>query len=145
MKAIDLLVTKKCSKCKGWLPVERFSKNKARYDGLQNTCKCCAANAKRANPEQNRKDVSAWKIRNPGKWKAIRKLYKASNPEKYKAIRKLHQKRRYKRGVQELRTFYIKDRLCKGTSLKPKDIPVELVELKRKHLKIHRQLKIIKL
>jgi hypothetical protein len=123
---------KKCSTCKEVFEISFFSKNAARHDGLSNICKVCRAAWRRQNPEQNRKDVKAWKERcKEGK----------CFPEYVRLNRRRHEKQRYKRAIIELRDCYIKDLLCDGTSLKPKDIPQEMVDLKRTHLKIHRQLK----
>jgi hypothetical protein len=77
--------------------------------------------------------------------KEIQKLAKrrwvTDNKERHIEQNRKHQKAFWRRAVTELRDCYIKELICDGTSLKPKDIPRELVELKRMHLKFHRQLK----
>jgi hypothetical protein len=138
-----VVTTKKCSKCKEPLPLDWFSKNAARYDGLQNVCKVCTAISKRANRERNRKYVKAWGLRNPEKVKARKKKGSRGNSETRRMAHKRSRKRRDIKDVINCHDRYIKKLLCDGTSLKPKDIPQELVELKRKHLKVHRQLKTI--
>lgn len=41
----ELKMNKRCSKCKCWLPISKFHKNRAKKDGLCHWCKICIAQA----------------------------------------------------------------------------------------------------
>lgn len=47
-------VTKRCSACKVYLPVERFHLNRSHSDGLASYCKECTKAASRRHYEQNK-------------------------------------------------------------------------------------------
>lgn len=84
----------------------------------------------RSNGEELRK-IKQWRAANPEKMRSYEQ-----NPERMSKRRQ-----RSKNQVAEATDGYIKDLLKEGTGLKRSDLPQELVELKRKQLKIKRQLK----
>jgi hypothetical protein len=148
---IENRTVKKCCDCKQFLPLDSFYKNKSKWDGLAGICKCCVTKRKAANPEQANKHIRAWQKRNPDKVREAARAYRKKNKAKqrqkergkpgYKLKRRRHEKARRLRSSAELRDDYVIDLLRDGTNLKSTDFPQELVELKRIHLKIHRQIK----
>ena len=75
------------------------------------------------------------------KLKARVSKWQMANPERVKEIHKNSLKRYNRKHVDSLSEKYVKTLLTNYTSLKPSDISQELVELKRKSLKLQRQLK----
>lgn len=72
-----------------------------------------------------------------------KKAYKAKNPKHYNAIANKSNRKTSKASVSELRDCYIKQLLCKHgvvTRLSAKEIPQELVEVKRLEIQIRRLL-----
>ena len=109
----------------------------------------------------HRKASDEWNARNPEKVAASRRRRTAEG-RGAEAMRKSylkHRKRRMeehqkwlrdhpenvlhhnRKRIEEITPAYAAGLLSHGSDLKPKDFPQELVELKRTHLKIHRQLK----
>jgi len=87
---------KLCSKCKIVKPAEQFAKAKRESDGLQDRCKTCnaeyrKANAARikayseANAEKLRAYTAQWRKANLEKRRAYDKAYAEANPEKIRA------------------------------------------------------------
>lgn len=64
--------TKRCYKCGLTKPVDKFHKNKARYDGLNTLCKSC-----------NNAKANAWAIANPGKNRDKQRRDRLANPRHY--------------------------------------------------------------
>lgn len=75
------------------------------------------------------------------KLKARVSKWQMANPERVKEIHKNSLKRYNRKHVDSLSEKYVKALLTNYTSLKPSDISQEIVELKRKSLKLQRQLK----
>lgn len=86
---------KTCTKCCEVKPLDGFSRNKNRADGLQHQCKACNAayykqNAERiiarvlaaTDPEVARAKAREWYARNPERAKANRDKWSAANPER---------------------------------------------------------------
>ena len=86
-----------------------------------------------------------WKTNNPERVKAIKKAHRVKNPERTKQLESSYKRRYYqkynRKHVDSLSEKYVKKLLTNYTSLKPSDINQELVELKRKSIKLQRQLK----
>ena len=99
---------KTCSKCKKAKDINQFSKSKSTYDGFYPYCKKCDS-------------IVSSKFRQDNK-EHIYKTKKAYNEKQNK----------------ELGDYYVKQCLLRGTILKSKDIPQEVVEAKRDHLKLKR-------
>jgi 5-methylcytosine-specific restriction endonuclease McrA len=113
-------MNKTCSKCSETKPLDRFSKNRGKRDGLQVHCKACeaatgaawyAANRERqaatgaawhaANREQKAETNAAWYAANREQKAATSAAWYAANPEKVKAI----QQRRRARKANAAGTF----------------------------------------
>lgn len=90
----------------------------------------------RARYEANREEVLASSRAryeaNREKILAQVKAYREANREKILAGRKVQ--------VEEMRAPYMRQILTQGTTLKAKDIPEDLVDLKRAHLRVKREL-----
>ena len=76
---------KTCSKCKETKPLECFSKNRDRKDGLQGWCKGCLKARYAANPEKDKARSAVWHAANIEKEKARSAARYATNPEVFKA------------------------------------------------------------
>lgn len=75
--------SKKCCKCKAFLPVGNFTIDRSRGDGLSYTCKICAKATSRIWYDKNKDRVAltakAWKERNPEKVRDSWKRYQRMN------------------------------------------------------------------
>lgn len=105
-------------------------------------CKQCASEIQRRyaqkNPDKVKESQREYWRKNKDKKKAKDARHRRKNPvppEKVKA--------KEARLKENLANCYIRRLLVKKTDLKHSDIPQELVELKRKHMEIHRKLKTI--
>ena len=80
---------KTCIKCKEEKQLNEFNKRKGSKDGLDNTCRKCAADRckqwREKNAEKHAETVRLWKKNNPEKVKAIKKKYRDNNREKLRA------------------------------------------------------------
>jgi hypothetical protein len=92
-----------------------------------------AANDRQKNPEKARQAwlKSYWK--NPEKGRASCKEYRKKNPNRINEDAR--------KAVANLFDGYVRQTLVRKTTLSPSDIPQELVELQRAHIKLHRILK----
>ncbi len=105
--------------------------------------------ASRAWKKQNRKKVQAgqraWRKKNPEKFRASVKRWCAKNPEKMNAIKRRSRARAgptsRRRASENLMDGFVRHSLRNHTHLCAADIPTELVELKRAHLKLLRLVK----
>lgn len=148
---IETRTEKKCCDCKRFLLLNNFWKNKSKWDGLAGICKFCMTKRKSADPEKTLRYIKDWQKRNAEKVREWARAYRKKNKPKqrqkeklkpgYKLKRRRHERAHRLRSSLELRDNYVIDLLRDGTSLKSTDFPQELVELKRLHLKIHRQIK----
>lgn len=77
---------KHCFKCNETKPVNEFSKNKAKKDGLQNQCKQCKSKTDRRWIENNRDKRNAYK-RNKRKTDPIYKLKSNLRSRSFKAFK----------------------------------------------------------
>jgi hypothetical protein len=89
---------KQCYKCKIWLDLDSFAKDKSRQDGFHPYCKVCRSKDNKKyieeNPEarEKRKNRSKqWKDDNPDRYKELIKNWKASNADKKKLLDKKSQ------------------------------------------------------
>lgn len=104
--------------------------NEVYMHGKKNiTCRKCKIN-----------NASKFRKKNPEKIKIYNKKYKYDNKEKI-ALSSLERSRRHRKNLQDC---YIRAKLSKYSHLSCKDIPQELVELKRVQLQIRRHLKELK-
>ena len=153
---------KHCAKCAALKPLTAFYKNRRKRDGRSDQCaECLKANSqsyRKRNVEACNARTAKWRDKNrqhtrdySRKWalehreqrreiqnawarrtQAGRKNY-AKHGEKYRA--------KMKTDREALGDQYVIQQLRQRTVLRKTDFPQELVELKRAHLKIHRQLK----
>ena len=97
------------------------------------------------NPERHKQLESSYKRRYYQKYtdklKARVSKWQMANPERTKEINKNSIKRYNRKHIDSLSEKYVKALLTNYTSLKPSDISQELVELKRKSIKLQRQSK----
>ncbi len=133
--------TKVCVKCGENKPLDCFSKQKGVGDGLRYQCKTCVSvyfNKYRiANTERLYERHRVWCKANRDKCNKSAKRYKAKYPDKAK------QKARRDDGrYRELLTdSHIKKIVNAGSGLKFSDIPQEVVELKRIHIQLLREIR----
>ena len=116
---------KKCSKCGLELPLDNFHKNKIKKDGLHYYCKKCRQPIAKRYYQDNKEKCDSKTIE-----------WNLNNPEKYKKI----QQRSANKKIKYLSDTYIKTTLVSHSKeLTFKDIPPELVELQREHIKLIRK------
>jgi len=110
---------KRCSKCKVFIPIGGFSKQKAKWDGLQSACKECCALEIRRYQEKNKVKLAAkareYRKKNKAKVKAIQRKYRENNKKEINAReRKWREKnkeiiaakqRKYREDNKEIMTF----------------------------------------
>lgn len=80
---IDGVEARICPKCKQWLALELFSKNRYHWDGLQRWCRWCTREHHMANQKIIAKKRE-WQSANPEKIKEYRQRAKEKNPEAYR-------------------------------------------------------------
>lgn len=140
---------KTCSKCGLEKPVSHFYK-----DGLRQRadCKPCIkiykSNYRATNLEKLRAACRKWAKSNPDKIKAGKEKWRKANPKKLLSANQRWRKANPdtvmaygKKNVLSMSTYYIKSLLSQDQSFGSKDIPQELIELKRVQLQITRTLK----
>lgn len=97
------------------------------------------------DPERHKQLESSYKRRYYQKYtdklKARVSNWQMANPERAKEINKKALKKHNKKCIDNLSEKYLRTLLTNNTSLKYSDINQELIELKRKSLKLKRQLK----
>jgi hypothetical protein len=74
------------------------------------------------------------------KYLARNRVWATTNKEKFSASKKRYKKR----GLEQCSDVYLRERLSRGTALSAKQIPIELVEVKRMQVVIERTLKEVK-
>jgi ElaB/YqjD/DUF883 family membrane-anchored ribosome-binding protein len=148
--------TKSCTKCKIEKPTTEFGRDKRIRSGLCSRCKLCVAEYNRAryleqreqviervanyarnNKEEIRARCKAYYQRNKDRIKEKTKRWREANLNRAKKTRNL----RVRHNAAELTDSYVRQIMIYQSPIKAKDIPDELVELKRAQLLLHRQLK----
>jgi len=138
-------MTKQCTKCKENKSVNVFTKRTANTEngGYGCWCKDCHnAHGKQDrinNPEKYKQWHKNWESNNKEKRLEINKNFRKT--DKFKKWIKPYMKTQWKNAVDNLSDYYVKHSLSKRTSLQNKDIPDELIEIKREQLKILRFLR----
>lgn len=126
-----------CARCMKRLPLLAFHRNRSNKDGVATYCKPCT-NEYNNTPDQRAKHYARI-AKNPEK---IREQWKKSHDnDGHRERQRLRIREFNKRQVAELGEHYIKQKITRGTSLKHKDIPQDLVELKRVQIMITREIK----
>lgn len=122
---------KVCSACRKWFPVSQFNTCLGR---LRTECKACSNKRSRKYQESE-------------KYKKKKKVYdkkRYAGPavrEKVLSQAKVRGKINTRIEVDSITDRYVRHLLSANSALSRKDIPVELIEIKRKHLQLSRLLK----
>ena len=115
----------KCTRCKITKNVSMFYKNKRKINGRQSHCKIC-----------HDKAVKKWRKANPDKYS------KYNCTPRRNEVMKTKSKMRSRQYRHDMSDNYIRDLMTMHTSLKPKDIPNELVKCHKINLKLKRMLEL---
>jgi len=124
---------KKCTYCNKLKPLNLFRDCKGGRNGKRSQCKECDAKKQRQR-----------RIDNPEKANQIEANYRARNPEKRKELNirqakiKIENNKRYRDNLSE---SYVRELLSKHHNIPPKEIPEELIKIKRLLIKIERKVK----
>jgi hypothetical protein len=119
------ILTKVCSKCGEKKIFSEFHKDKKKSFGVSHVCKIC-----------KKKFDKKYKAENKEKRTVQHRIWASINKEKIRASqRKFDSKKR-----NAMNDRYIKGLLVARTSLSSYDIPDDLVEVKRIHLLIKREI-----
>ena len=120
---------KKCSKCKEIKDISLFYKSKEKYRTHYSNCKICCD-----------KTTMKWRKTNPDKYKACEKRrIRIWTPDPVGRKRKIEKDRKRRK---DMTNGYICELIVKRTEdLKIKDIPLEMIEAKREHLKLIRNIR----
>ncbi len=161
---------KRCTSCKSIKPLWEFNKNKRFKDGHGNQCKACRRIEDRKRPNRRgryAKRMTDHKCCYVCKaLKPLEEFYKNGSEgfaricrdcqinrrsrlreygrKKYAANREnilLRFRERDRKISESLSNAYIKKMITKGTSLKYRDVPQDLIEAWRLKIKLHRELK----
>lgn len=134
----------KICKVHGELTKENTYKNYERSKKIFFRCKKCHYLRCRSyvlkNKEKTNLSNRKWKKNNREKLKLQLHEWRKKNPEKYKK----QWQRNSNKKVLELRNKYVLQTIIQHTSLNKSDIPKSLIELKKAHLLLKRELKKIK-
>lgn len=163
--------SKKCSKCGEVKPLHAYQRKQAAKDGLQYTCKECqreiraeyylnnkknfAERSKKYREENKEKYVARSKkyyLENKDKLIAYQNKYKQENKKKVADRKGAYREKNLDKILMDGRNIakeysdtlhdsHIKTIISNVSNLKRKDIPQELIELKREQLKLHRAIK----
>ncbi len=87
-KIIDGVECKRCSTCKGWLPLSEFSKDKTMWDGLHPQCKECNKQYRENNKEKAQQYRKQYYKNNKELIRQCQKQYRKNNKEKIKRCKK---------------------------------------------------------
>ena len=117
----------KCTKCKATKDVSMFYRNKHKINGRQSHCKEC-----------HNEVTMKWRKANPDKYSKYNCTPRRNEEMKVKSKLRSRQHR------HDMSDRYIRDLMTMHTTLKPEDIPEELVECHRVNLKLKRMLKLTK-
>ena len=117
----------KCTKCKTTKDDSMFYRNKEKINGRQSQCKVC-----------HNKANMKWRKANPDKYSTYN-----CHPRRNEEM-KIKSKMRSRQHRHDMSDRYIRDLMTMHTSLKPEDIPKELVECHKINLKLKRMLKLTK-
>ena len=148
--------TKACTKCKEEKELTEFAKDKNHKDGRSSRCKKCLYAIHKVYQETHR---DSCRTANRKSYHKNREYYLAKNKERYWAKRerlieygrsryRLNKasisqkaKRKNHESYESLSDSYVRSLLVKRNGLSCADIPQELVDAKRAHLKLGRAIK----
>jgi len=138
-------MTKQCGKCKEIKLVKLFTKRTANTQngGYGSWCKDCHNAYGKQHRKDNPKKYKAWKRNwednNKQKRNEMNRNFRKTN--KFKKWIKPYVKIQWKNAIDNLSDYYVRGLLSKRTLLQNKDIPDEIVELKREQIKLVRAIK----
>jgi hypothetical protein len=112
---------KRCCKCKKWLNVDEFHKDKSRKDGFYNKCKKCSSEKSKKYYIQNKDKIKKRNIQNKDKIKKRNAEYTKKN----KAIIS-KQKQKYRKQNACYKMFYDKLTIVEYPRLANDDISLEV-------------------
>lgn len=125
--------TKRCSKCGETHPIECFTKDKKRADGLDPWCRACKqrqnANSYAGAKESAMRRALEWRRANPERRNAIVNRYRANHRER--------EIERFARSRADLADAYVRGRL----GLVKDECPEDLLKAKKLQLAIKRLIK----
>lgn len=141
---------KTCIHCRTEKPLEAFGLYKRSKDGRTAQCKDCRNQAARLSVDREAERAryhrdkakhaakrAAYNEANADKNRARVKRWRAQNPEHLRALKKKYVAGR----VKKAQDGYVRSLLAgKRGPLKPADVPQALVELKKQHLRLCREL-----
>lgn len=137
------MMTKQCTKCNEIKELILFIKRSANKSGYGSWCKKCHSVYNKKYSIDNREKYvqwhKNWESNNKEKRLEINRNFRKT--DKFKVWKKAYMKIRWKNAKDNLSDYYVKHLLSKRTPLQNKDIPNELVEIKREHLKLIRAIK----
>ena len=137
---------KVCSKCKQSKPLSEFHKNRSLPGGHHYYCKPCRKSYEtplRKIHRENRKEQQKEYRKRPEvaeRENARYKRYYHSLSGEKKKLYMARKRRNARHQSKQLSDGYVRGILAKKTSILPSEIPQELVDLKRVHLLIKREL-----
>jgi hypothetical protein len=152
-----------CTKCKSQKEKERFRSKKESKDGLRPWCRECESQHRKANREKENKRYAEWTMKNSEHVRIKASEYRKNNKVKVNEYKKkwryenkdavnnsrkkwINNNREKKKVIDKkasevMSDFYISNMIVKYTKMDRKDVPKELIELKRLQLKITRELR----
>lgn len=139
--------TKHCSRCDQHVPQIGFAPRVQSRDGLNSWCKSCVSDAKKAwrlaNPDRARTHQK--KCREKARALAQRRELERQRVRAWKQANPQRVRQHARQAQEQLHDWLVSARIRQGTSLRPEDIPAELIEMKREQLKTQRSLASLKL
>ena len=136
-------MTKQCTKCKEIKELILFIKRSANKSGYGSWCKKChnvySKKHRIDNPEKYKQWHKNWENNNKEKRLEMNRNFRKT--DKFKVWKKAYMKIQWKNAIDNLSDYYIKYLLSSRTSLQTIDIPHEMIEAKREHIKLIRILR----
>lgn len=139
---------KACTKCGETKPLDKFFRRADRSSGYKSCCKICSKqiSLQSKTPEKVRAWRNSWAARNREKVRALHKLDYEKNSSSYKKRSKdwaeLNVKARKSINTKyQDSTKYVATQLAYQLGINRSQIPHDLIEAKRAHLKLARKLK----
>ena len=137
---------KRCTSCKAIKPLREFHKNRKFKDGHGNQCKVCKRIDDRKRPGRSHYVPHPRKphILTTEELERRRERLRDYDKVRYEAKKDMllsRCKERYRGSSLTLSDAYIKKMITKGTSLRYRDVPHDLIEVWRLKITLHRELK----
>jgi len=131
---INVLLTKKCSKCNNEKPINNFWKNKHSKDGYDNQCIICTKEVQKRcylkNFEKYKFKKEQWTINNPDKVKAAKIKWQKNNPDKVREMIKIWKENNPDKIKERNQKYRLKYRIEHPKKVKLPD-PVKIKEQRK--------------